>query len=88
MAAGVAFSSAPALDGRPFLIAIGSLDPALLDLVREPFESVVAAIVERDGELGMIRPERRLATLADAHALLADPMTPREIAAILHHLRD
>ena len=87
MAAGVTLSSAPALDGRPYLIAIGSADPALIDLVREPFEAVVAAVVEQDGELGLIRPERRLATLADAHALLADPMTPPEIAAILAHLR-
>jgi hypothetical protein len=83
LAAGVLLSIAATGDGTPFLIALSSPQPALLALVGAPFTDLLATAAQHDGELGMIRAERRLASIADAHALQADPLTPPPLRALL-----
>lgn len=87
LAAGVLLSSAPTSDGTPFVVALARPEPELLRLVGAPFEEVATAAVRLGGELGMLRAERRLATLADARALRADPTAPPELRAALAALR-
>jgi hypothetical protein len=83
LAAGVLLSSAATGDGTPFLMALSTADPELLGLVGAPFNDLVAAAMARGGELGMLRAERRLSSIGDGHALLADPLTPPELRALL-----
>lgn len=83
LAAGVLLSSAPTSDGTPFVVALARPEPELLRLVGAPFEDVAAAALRLGGELGMLRAERRLATLADARALRADPTAAPELRAAL-----
>ena len=85
--AGVLVTSAPSGDGTPFLVALGRPDPRLLALVGAPFDEVARTALELGGELGMLRAERRLATVADALALRADPLAPRELRDLLAALR-
>jgi glycosyltransferase A (GT-A) superfamily protein (DUF2064 family) len=87
LGAGVLLSSAPTSDGTPFVVALARPEPDLLRLVGAPFEEVAAAAMRLGGELGMLRAERRLATLADARALRADPTAPPELRAALSALR-
>jgi hypothetical protein len=47
----------------------------------------MAAARELGGDLGMLRPERRLASIDDARAMRADPLTPPELREILSALR-
>jgi hypothetical protein len=83
LAAGVLLSSAATGDGTPFLMALSTPDPELLALATAPFNDLVAAVLRRGGELGMLRAERRLTSVGDARALLADPLTPLELRALL-----
>jgi hypothetical protein len=83
LAAGVLLSSAATGDGTPFLVALSSPEPDLLALIGAPFNDLLAAAAEHDRELGMIRAERRLTSLADARALQVDPLTPPEFRALL-----
>jgi glycosyltransferase A (GT-A) superfamily protein (DUF2064 family) len=83
LAAGVLLSTAATGDGTPFLVALSRPAPELLALVGAPFNELLATAVRLDGELGMIRAERRLATLADARAVQADPLTPPDLRALL-----
>lgn len=83
LAAGVLLSSAATGDGTPFLMALSAADDELLALATAPFNDLVAAALQRGGELGMLRAERRLASIGDGHALLADPLTPPELRALL-----
>ena len=84
LAAGVLLSIAATGDGTPFLVALSSATPELLALVGASFNDVLAAAAGAGGrELGMLRAERRLTTLGDARALLADPLTPPELRALL-----
>jgi hypothetical protein len=87
LAAGVLFTSAPSGDGRPFLIGLARPEPRLLDVVGKPFDVAAATAVELGGELGLLRAERRLASLADAMALRADPLTPPALRDVLAVLR-
>ncbi|MCW3003834.1 MAG: hypothetical protein JWQ20_3132 [Conexibacter sp.] len=84
--AGVLLSSAASGDGTPFLVVLARPAPELLAVVGAPFEEVAAAAVALGGELGMLRAERRLATLADARALHADPLAPAELRDVLGSL--
>jgi glycosyltransferase A (GT-A) superfamily protein (DUF2064 family) len=86
LAAGVLVSSGATGDGSPFLIALASAEPRLLRLVGASFETVVATTLELGGELGMLRAERRLTSLADAHAVHADPLAPPELRELLEGL--
>ncbi|HWH93673.1 MAG TPA: hypothetical protein VNT03_07425 [Baekduia sp.] len=86
LAAGVLLSSAATGDGTPFLVALSCPEPALLALVGAPFDDLLAAAADAGRELGMIRAERRLASLADARALQADPLAPPDLLALLARL--
>jgi hypothetical protein len=83
LAAGVLLSSAATGDGTPFLMALSTAEPELLALATAPFNDLVAAALAREGELGMLRAERRLASIGDGRALLADPLTPPDLRALL-----
>jgi hypothetical protein len=83
LAAGVLLSSAATGDGTPFLVVLSVGDPELLAAVGAPFNDVLGLAAARGGELGMIRAERRLTTLADARALVVDPLTPAPLRALL-----
>jgi hypothetical protein len=86
LAAGVLVTTAPATDGRPFLIALSRPEPRLLALATASFEELVAAAREGGGDLGLLRPERRLASVSDACAMAVDPLTPaalRDLVRIL-----
>lgn len=83
LAAGVLISSAATGDGTPFLMALSTAEPDLLAAVGASFNDVLGLAAARGGELGMIRAERRLTTLADARALAVDPLTPPELRALL-----
>jgi hypothetical protein len=86
LAAGVLLSSAATGDGTPFLVVLSAAEPDLLALATAPFNDLVAAALARGGELGMLRAERRLASIGDARALLADPLTPPDLRALLEPL--
>jgi glycosyltransferase A (GT-A) superfamily protein (DUF2064 family) len=81
--AGVLLSIAPTGDGTPFLVALARPEPDLLALMGAPFEQVTAAAVARGSEMGLLRSERRLATLADARAIRADPLAPPGLRGLL-----
>ncbi|QEC47489.1 hypothetical protein FSW04_07790 [Baekduia soli] len=84
LAAGVLISTGPTGDGTPFLMVLGRPEPRLLALAGgATFDELVAAAVDVGGTLGMLRPERRLATLADARAIRADPLAPAELVEAL-----
>jgi glycosyltransferase A (GT-A) superfamily protein (DUF2064 family) len=86
-AAGVDLTSGPSGDGSPFLVGLARPDPRLLALIGRPFAVVAQAALEHGLQLGMLRSERRLATRADALALLADPLAPAELIELLAPLR-
>jgi glycosyltransferase A (GT-A) superfamily protein (DUF2064 family) len=83
LAAGVLLSSAATGDGTPFMLVLSAADPELLAAAGASFNDVLGLAAARDGELGMIRAERRLTTRADARALLVDPLTPPDLRALL-----
>jgi hypothetical protein len=83
LAAGVLLSTAASGDGTPFLIALSSAEPDLLALAGSSFGDVLSAAAASGRELGMLRAERRLCTVGDARALLADPLTPPQLRALL-----
>jgi hypothetical protein len=83
LADGVLLSSAPATDGRPFLVVLARPEPRLLALATASFDELARAARELGGDLGMLRPERRLASLADARALVADPLAPVELRQVV-----
>jgi hypothetical protein len=83
LAAGVLMSSAPSGDGTPFIVLLARPEPRLLEVVGAPFEEVARVALELGGDLGMLRAERRLASVADALALRADPLAPAELRDLL-----
>ncbi|MCW2985219.1 MAG: hypothetical protein JWR63_2789, partial [Conexibacter sp.] len=83
LAAGVLLSSAATGDGTPFLIALSSAAPELLALAGATFNEVMAAAAAAGRALGMLRAERRLSSVGDARALLADPLTSPELRGLL-----
>jgi glycosyltransferase A (GT-A) superfamily protein (DUF2064 family) len=83
LAAGVLLSSAATGDGTPFLMVLSTAEPELLAVAGATFNDVLGLAAERGAELGMIRAERRLSTLADARALAVDPLTPAALRALL-----
>ena len=82
---GLAIGSAH--DGRPYLIVLGAFDPELVERAAEGWEVLMAAAAERALDVAMLRPERRLATAADARALALDPLAPAGLVAQLGNLR-
>ena len=47
----------------------------------------MTALGAREGALGLLRSERRLASRADARAAALDPLTPPELAELLRRSR-
>jgi len=83
LAAGARLAMAPATDGRPFLIALASAEPALVRAAADGLPDRQAAAELIGGELGLLRSERRLVSPGDARAFAADPLTPTELAGLL-----
>ena len=83
LAAGARLAMAPATDGRPFLIALATAEPALVRAAADGLPDRQAAAELIGGELGLLRSERRLVTAGDARAFAVDPLTPTELAGLL-----
>jgi rSAM/selenodomain-associated transferase 1 len=79
----------PAADGGYYLIGLREPHPEVFALPGETwggpevFERSLALATEAGLSLAMLRAERDLDEPADAEAMLADPLTPPEIAALL-----
>ena len=73
---GIALTVGAAHDGRPYLVALAANDPELIELAGGSLEALFRAAAERDLAISMIRHERRLASAADARALVARPAFP------------
>ncbi len=87
LAAGTGLAVGSAHDGRPYLVVIGAFEPDLVEGAGEGWEALMAAAAERELGVAMLRPERRLATAADARALALDPLAPAGLVAQLGSLR-
>jgi hypothetical protein len=74
-------SVGPATDGGWYLLGLRRSHPELLrsSTLGEAF----AAIAGEGLRIGMLRSERALSSAADARALLADPLAPAELRALL-----
>jgi hypothetical protein len=84
---GVLATLAPATDGRPFLVALAEPDAGLLAAACDGFAALGPLVRDRGGAVGLLRSERRLQTLGDARALLADPTAPPDLVALLRAAR-
>jgi len=84
---GIGLIVGSAHDARPYLVALATLDPVLVELAGGGFDELLAAGTERGLALSMIRHERRLAAPGDARAVALDPLAPAEITAQLGFLR-
>lgn len=86
---GVDVTFGPAADGGYYLVALAEKHPEVFDLPSEKwggpevFELSLAAAHAAGLQLAMLRAERDLDDEQDARAMLADPLTPPEIAAFL-----
>lgn len=81
--AGVSLAFAPSADGSPFLLVLARPDPEVLARAGRPFEALTEAATAAGGTFGMLRAERRLASVADALAVRADPVAPPEVRDLL-----
>jgi glycosyltransferase A (GT-A) superfamily protein (DUF2064 family) len=79
----------PVVDGGWYLLGLARPIPALGDLRAESWRSpdvmalAIAAAQQGGLEIGLLRPERRLATEGDIRAAIADPLTPEDVRAAL-----
>lgn len=85
--AGTGLAVGSAHDGRPYLVVLAAFEPALVEGADAGWEALMAAAAERDLSVAMLRPERRLASAADARALALDPLAPAGLVAQLGRLR-
>ena len=83
LAEGARLAMAPATDGRPFLVALAAAEPALVRAAADGLPDRESAAKLIDGEIGLLRSERRLVSAGDARAFAADPLTPPELRALL-----
>lgn len=83
LADGALVVMAPTADGSPYLVALPNAEPDVLERVGASFEAFAADPRLADSGVGMLRSERRLATVDDARAYAADPCADAEI---LQHL--
>ncbi|HYF24534.1 MAG TPA: hypothetical protein VD931_02235 [Baekduia sp.] len=81
--AGVTLAFGAAGDGLPFLLVLASPDPDLLRRAGDPFDDLAAIAAAGGGSFGMLRQERRLASVADARAWRADPVAPLGLRDLL-----
>lgn len=88
---GVDVTFGPAADGGYYLVGLREPHPEIFALDSgawggaEVFELSLAAAHEAGLSLGMLRAERDLDDEMDARALLADPLTPPSIRAMLRN---
>jgi rSAM/selenodomain-associated transferase 1 len=86
---GVDVTFGPAADGGYYLVGLNEPHPEVFALPsakwggEEVFQLSLEAAHEAGLHLAMLRAERDLDDEADARAMLADPLTPPEIAALL-----
>jgi rSAM/selenodomain-associated transferase 1 len=86
---GVDVTFGPAADGGYYLVGLREPHPEVFALATEKwggaevFELSLGAAHEAGLSLAMLRAERDLDDEDDARAMLADPLTPPEIAALL-----
>jgi hypothetical protein len=86
---GVDVTLGPAADGGYYLVGLREPHPEVFALPSEKwggdevFELTIAAAHRAGLSLAMLRAERDLDDEADARAMLADPLTPPEIVALL-----
>lgn len=74
LADGALVVMAPTYDGSPYLVAVPSAEPDVLALAATTFDALAGdPRLAADG-VGMLRTERRLVTVEDAHAYAADPL--------------
>ena len=83
LAQGVQLAVGSAHDARPYLVALARADADVIERAADGWEALMALAAERELKLAMLRPERRLASPADARALAMDPLAP---AALLEQL--
>jgi glycosyltransferase A (GT-A) superfamily protein (DUF2064 family) len=89
LASGCAVSIGPVFDGALYLLALAEPIPELLALARRPWHGVQAmarvfgVVEQRKLEVGLLRAERGLRTPDDVRALLADPLTDKELRGLL-----
>jgi hypothetical protein len=81
--AGCTVSFAPATDGKPFLVALPGPAADAFALIPERYQNLPEAFAAAGGPIGLLPSERRLVTVGDARALLADPLAPEELNDIL-----
>lgn len=83
LAQGTQLAVGSAHDARPYLVALASADPELIERAADGWEALMALAADRGLTLAMLRPERRLVSPADARSLVMDPLAP---AALLEQL--
>lgn len=76
LAAGTELAVGSAHDARPYLVVLAHADPALIERAADGWEALMTLAAARELPLGMLRPERRLVSPADARALALDPLAP------------
>ena len=74
-------------DASAYLLAFALVDDELIELAGEGFTPLLAAASARNLSVAIARHERRLATVADARALAADPLAAPELVQQLGNLR-
>jgi glycosyltransferase A (GT-A) superfamily protein (DUF2064 family) len=83
--AGAAASFGPNMDGGWYLAALARPEPELFALAAEVWEGPVVlarmlGVAQELGmEVGLLRMERRIASVADVRAFVLDPLTPRTV---------
>lgn len=70
-------------DASPFLLVLAEPDTEILRRAARPLDDLASLAAAAGGSFGMLRPERRLATVNDARAWRADPVAPLGLRELL-----
>ena len=87
LGAGTGLAVGSAHDARPYIVVLSTPDCTLIECAGDGWEELLGAAAERALPVAMLRPERRLASPADARALALDPLAPAGLVAQLGNLR-
>ncbi len=87
LAEGTALAVGSAHDALPYMVVLAAPHEELIERVGDGWEALMAVAAERGLPIAMLRPERRLASPADARALALDPLAPAGLVAQLGNLR-